>query len=362
MLSGLEQYQYIKNNINVKHIKDNISIIKKLPMLIRNDGLWETLNYICDKNYGCIFEIFIDIILDYGDKELNKDDYNVDDKQEKIIDKLKNIRDTESYMWLEKYVYEFSIKITSIALAMQYEKSNDLKKYDKYASFCSDNKDINKNKSKSKSKSRDIEEKYKNTLKSEVTQYLSEKSKKYKILYNNKIECDYKVKLTSNLAIGLGEASVDGVSINFHNIYKVPFIPASSIKGAFRCYIKEKYDDSVNLTKIFGNQEKEGKLIILDSYPTEYSIKADIMNQHYKSYYNDGNVLGSTDDPTPILFPVVIKESQFKFLMFSDKDTYMINGEQTINIKDEFKNFLNEGCLGAKSSVGYGRMEVVANV
>lgn len=176
------------------------------------------------------------------------------------------------------------------------------------------------------------------------------------------------VKTISRLIIGHGEVSVREASIKLDHIYGIPFIPASSIRGAFRNYLNEKYSeaDSENnaysenkiVTDICGSEDKIGQLIFLDIYPRKFEVGVDVMTPHYGDYYSKGKC--PTDDmkPNPIKFPTVQKGAEFDIVVLCKQKNYVID-ERTINIENEFKNFLEEKPLGAKTSVGYGYFEFI---
>lgn len=194
------------------------------------------------------------------------------------------------------------------------------------------------------------------------------------------IKKSFVLRSYSKLAIGMGEVSVREVSIKLDHIYGIPFIPASSIKGAFRSYLNEKYsklDDAENIiehtliTELFGTEDQKGKLIFLDTYPEKFQLGVDIMTPHYGEYYSDGKVPVDSLSPNPIKFPVVKEGSIFKFIILSPKPEYTLedlkktdleklgkkNKLKKLNIEKEFENFLEEKPLGAKTSVGYGYFE-----
>lgn len=189
----------------------------------------------------------------------------------------------------------------------------------------------------------------------------------YKMQYRYQ-EVRIPIKTSSRLIIGHGEVSVREVSIKLDYIYGIPMIPASSIKGAFRNYLNEKYskvnrekneyEESQIIKEIFGSEDKIGQLIFFDSYPENFTVGTDVMTPHYGAYYSNGS--DPTDDlkPNPIKFPVVEKGAKFNIVVLSKQKIYTID-ENNINIEEEFKNFLTEKPLGAKTSVGYGYFELI---
>lgn len=205
----------------------------------------------------------------------------------------------------------------------------------------------------------------------DLSKYLTNKKEKFiKIYENNKYKSiNILAKNTAILVIGHGEISVREVSIKLDHIYGIPFISASSIKGAFRYYLNEKYSTSDDenstfnenslITEIFGSDKKEGKIIFLDIYPENFSIGQDVMTPHYSDYYSKNKAPLDSSSPVPINFPAINEGAKFEFIILSKDENYSKVNEKTnetltINIKEEFRNFINEKALGAKSSVGYG--------
>ena len=175
---------------------------------------------------------------------------------------------------------------------------------------------------------------------------------------------ELKLKINDKLIIGLGYPSVYETSITLHHIYGVPYIPGSAIKGSFRSYIIETYFDKNEekalkekwFVNIFGNQEKQGKVIFFDAFSNDVEIQKDIMNSHYPDYY-DGNEHPTDDqNPRPINFLAVT--GTFKFMFGVKKDFKIeINKNRCPVlkfIKENLEKSLKEFGIGAKTAVGYG--------
>lgn len=187
------------------------------------------------------------------------------------------------------------------------------------------------------------------------------------------------------LAIGIGTGSVYETSITLHHIYGIPFIPAQSIKGALRSYIiqkyfydelfSEEYKDKYSkfeeeilykrpwFVDIFGSNDKQGKVIFFDAFTKESEIKIDIMNNHYRKYYNGTLAPNDTQNPNPVNF-MTLKNAKFEITiatkenikikegLFKDKDILIL-------VKEELSNALEVFGIGAKTAVGYGYFETI---
>ncbi len=161
------------------------------------------------------------------------------------------------------------------------------------------------------------------------------------------------------VAIGLGGTSVYETGITLHHIYGVPYIPGSAIKGSMRSYVilakfdgnEQKALEDEEFINIFGSQDRQGKVLFFDAFAQNLSIKKDILNPHYKEYYDpNNNKKPPADywDPVPISFLAV--RGSFKFALGGAKEdiTLLEKASRYLYIS------LTEYGIGAKTSVGYG--------
>ncbi len=181
-----------------------------------------------------------------------------------------------------------------------------------------------------------------------------------------------KAKLWDKIIIGFGEPTVENASMKLNHITGIPFIPASTIKGAFRKYLREFFikqssseENKVeeDIKKIFGSNDNIGKIVFLDSYPCEgkFNLKWDIISTHYNDYYTQENKFPTDDqNPNVIKFPV-IEKAKFGFAVIYNKEIDPIissySNNSSNNLEDLFKEFLNKTALGSKKAVGYGHFE-----
>jgi len=98
----------------------------------------------------------------------------------------------------------------------------------------------------------------------------------------------------------------------------VPYIPASSIKGAARAYA-EAYNTmpcSKSPGELFGTVGETGLVMVTDAYPVKCSDKLldlDIVTPHYKEV--EGRVREVDVNPVPIVYPAVTKGVTFGFIL-----------------------------------------------
>ncbi len=190
------------------------------------------------------------------------------------------------------------------------------------------------------------------------------------------------------MVVGLGGESVYEVSMTLHHIYGIPYIPGSSIKGAVRSYLIDKFfakyrsdtreefyqkldeynsaidnedskvdvefQDRVDMAEefamqadplfinMFGNHENAAKVVFFDAYPvstkeysfTESSLDIDIMNNHYQDYYQDDGREGGLPpadyySPNPVKF-ITLKRTAFTFMVAVQNGYNDIKGVRTL--------------------------------
>lgn len=157
---------------------------------------------------------------------------------------------------------------------------------------------------------------------------------------------------------GLGMAHVLETGFLFDRNTGVPFISGSSIKGAARAFAKLNGLDK-DLIEIFGPEGDEakknpsqGKVVFFDAYPAQWpSLKVDIMNVHYKEYYEDKAPPADYLSPVPIYFLTVAPDTKFKFYLAVKGIQYKSFLKKTEQL---LKGALEDIGIGAKTAVGYG--------
>lgn len=187
------------------------------------------------------------------------------------------------------------------------------------------------------------------------------------------------------LLTGIGETSPTEVGMVFDRNMGIPYLPASSIKGAVRyayCvnFAKDnpdkvdgggnlKEDDVDGLKLLFGGTDAKdasrGGFAFIDAYSeTVPELKVDIMNPHHGSYYQnkpiDGQINGPVEieSPVPIKFLVVEKGLTYKFRGFFLNDKAEAYKKELIKA---FRTAMTLLGLGAKTAVGYGRFNFKDN-
>lgn len=200
------------------------------------------------------------------------------------------------------------------------------------------------------------------------------------------------LKLNWRLVINLGATSVYETSLLFHRNYSIPYIPGSAVKGVTRHWAILKFAKNAentrispqdvdkalssgnnlelsvenisftDLIEIFGTQDKKGKVIFFDALPiidkkdlnnnNKNLIVLDVMNVHYKPYYDEKDEPGDWHNPIPVFFLAVEKGTKFRFVLASKKEELVEKAEKLLE-----ESLENIG-IGAKTSAGYGYLEV----
>jgi len=180
------------------------------------------------------------------------------------------------------------------------------------------------------------------------------------------------VRSISRLITGIGYSHPTEIGMVFDHTLGVPYIPASSIKGIMRYAnakkLFEKYEDNeifddeaYPLTKeMFGSMKTSGEAIFLDAYPLKPpTLAIEIINPHYGKYYDkDDDTVFPNDcqQPVPVKFLTVEKGTEFIFrCIIPQQDSQNKNSVNSI-----FESAFLDG-IGAKTSIGFGRFEVIGN-
>lgn len=154
------------------------------------------------------------------------------------------------------------------------------------------------------------------------------------------------ITLLENMVIGLGETSVNEVSMKLHHTYGIPYLSGSALKGLLREYINQIDNDEMILTCeesnvdsinknfikriakkdfieiVFGTKDDkssdddnikwQGAMTFIDFFPEgQIRIVRDIMNSHLSEYYK-GKGEPVFESANPIFFHAVEKNPSLK--------------------------------------------------
>jgi CRISPR-associated protein Cmr6 len=202
---------------------------------------------------------------------------------------------------------------------------------------------------------------------------LEEADKHLKTLFNelsNAFDAVFTVNmtLTSRLAIYTRNPFMPlEIAISWDPVLNLPYIPSSSLKGAVRAWLEVnnvRRIDGVDIDDIFGRAgEKEVHIslaIFTDAYPVSCVnklIEPDVISPHYK-----GEDIAEVDvNPVPLVFPTIAPGTTMRFLLalrYRVEGRQLLDPQKAISIAQHVVKAL-EGGVGAKTSVGYGRVKPV---
>ncbi|OLE54351.1 MAG: type III-B CRISPR module RAMP protein Cmr6 [Acidobacteria bacterium 13_1_20CM_3_53_8] len=182
-----------------------------------------------------------------------------------------------------------------------------------------------------------------------------------------------KAKVQNRMVVGLGADGVLETSVALHRTYGVPYIPGSALKGltaAFArhyCGVDWQQDSTKGYYKIvFGTNDEAGYVTFFDALYVPNSghdkkaLHFDIMTVHHESYYqgkkdDKGHHLppADWDDPNPI--PFISTTGEYLIALAAPEGCEAWLNAAHIILEEALKC---EG-IGAKTSSGYGRMEII---
>lgn len=171
-------------------------------------------------------------------------------------------------------------------------------------------------------------------------------------------------QVQGRLAINLGTEAVLETAIALHHTYGVPYIPGSALKGVAAHYTKHlgaEWDkNSPAFEVLFGNPKTAGYVTFFDALyvpGSGYKGRAlwpDVITVHHPDYYQAGRELpppADWDSPNPI-----------PFLSATGKYLIALAGPlEWVSTAFEILGLvLEKEGIGAKTSIGYGRMKFVS--
>ncbi len=196
----------------------------------------------------------------------------------------------------------------------------------------------------------------------------------------------FEVKQTWRMAIGLGNASAYNNGFTLHKVYGIPYIPAQALKGVFRGHVilevfEGKEDGALKdqtFRYLFGANDPDrpnvqglkGRIIFFDAYPnSQIKVVPDIVNAHFPRYYQQKSdernpvAPGDWQNPNPVFF-LSVKDTRFRIHYArpssDDPPTSAAFGHKSVEqiILSGLPEALSNHGIGAKTAVGYGRMEI----
>ncbi|NTW00338.1 MAG: type III-B CRISPR module RAMP protein Cmr6 [Oscillochloris sp.] len=178
------------------------------------------------------------------------------------------------------------------------------------------------------------------------------------------------------MVVGLGDESVLETSVALHHTYGVPYIPGSALKGLAARFVRERLagvtdwgdwkDDGKKKTwvagrgyqVIFGDTANAGYISFFDALlkvpekgSTPQALHPDVITVHHSDYYRGEKDAAPADWDSPT--PVPFLSATGNYLIALSGPEHWI--DTTFDI---LEHALRELGIGAKTSSGYGRMEL----
>lgn len=213
---------------------------------------------------------------------------------------------------------------------------------------------------------------------------------------NGWVTCCFRARLVSRLAVGLGLPNPTENGLWLDQTHGLPLIPGSVLKGVSQDYAQlergewpglELMRNDPEFIALFGAQTpsppdrhfqaRQGQVIFFDAFPIlkgSNPFDLDIINPHYQPYYAQPATNQPADyySPVPIVFLAVREDIAFQFALaareadFTWKNSQGIESHYQISALDlligaasYLKGAITELGVGAKTSVGFGRFELL---
>ncbi len=176
------------------------------------------------------------------------------------------------------------------------------------------------------------------------------------------------------MVVGLGDESVLETSVALHHTYGVPYIPGSALKGLAARFVRDRLEGTnwghwdvkddrktwvagLAYRVVFGDTANAGyisffdALYVPDSGVAKQALWPDVITVHHPKYYQGEKDAAPADwdSPTPVPF---LSATGSYLIALSGPDTWV---DATFEI---LGHALRELGIGAKTSSGYGRMEL----
>jgi CRISPR type III-B/RAMP module RAMP protein Cmr6 len=173
----------------------------------------------------------------------------------------------------------------------------------------------------------------------------------------------YKAATSRRLAVGLSHGRLWSISFQLHPLYGIPYVPATSIKGAMfhRAWMQtDKYPDD-KLYRLFGEEKARGSLVFLDAHAASAPAKGffleDVVNKHYEDYFEGKEIKPPADycAPKPVKLLTIRPDVVFYFRIAANSQADLTDGAELL------KEVLLRGGLGAKTRRGYGRFKQITD-
>jgi CRISPR-associated protein Cmr6 len=176
-----------------------------------------------------------------------------------------------------------------------------------------------------------------------------------------------RAETTGRLIVGLGAESVLETSLTLHQIYGVPYLPGSALKGLAAAAAHRRLTDHASWRKagakgpigeshrvLFGDTKASGYVTFHDALwipeGTALPLDPDVLTVHHPRYYG-GEAVPPADWDSPVPVPFVTAHGAY-LLALTGPPAWTEAAHEILAAA------LAQDGLGAKTAAGYGRFQV----
>jgi len=164
------------------------------------------------------------------------------------------------------------------------------------------------------------------------------------------------------------------ISLAWDPVLNLPYIPASTVKGVVRSYLTmgNVTVEGLSVDDLLGEAGKlahVGYIVFFDAYPVGCErtlVEPDVITPHYSEV--EGRVDETSAKPRPIVFPTIAPGTTIYFpvavnvnlarrLKEKGKVAKLAEGDTVNKVLEYVQRALEMG-IGAKTSIGYGRVRI----
>jgi CRISPR-associated protein Cmr6 len=168
------------------------------------------------------------------------------------------------------------------------------------------------------------------------------------------------------------------ISLAWDPVLNLPYIPASTVKGVVRAYLtmNNVTVEGLSVDDLLGEAGKlahVGYIVFFDAYPVgceKTLVEPDVITPHYSEV--EGRVDETSVKPRPIVFPTIAPGTTIYFpvavnvnlarkLKEKGKLAKLAEGNTVNEILEHVQRALEMG-IGAKTSIGYGRVRITGRI
>lgn len=180
--------------------------------------------------------------------------------------------------------------------------------------------------------------------------------------------------VVGRMIVGLGAESVLETAVTLHRTYGVPYIPGSALKGLAAAYARQRLDSTWQKPKtptnprasnaplspyevLFGTPGSAGYVSFYDALYVPGSgiqrrpLYPDVLTVHHQEYYGGKTDVAPADWDSPIPVPFVSATGTY-LIGVAGSPAWVARAFEILGLA------LRERGIGAKTSSGYGRMEL----